>query len=482
MSDKEKQVKSGIAYIAQMAITQLITLLTLPIFTRILTKEDYGYFALAKVYAAFAVGLTNLGLNSALERNHFEYERQGKELSLLYSVTVFVLLVAGFWATVTFFLQGYISSFLIGSSEHGPLILAGFCAQALMMVKAYFFIYLRNCERANEYLFFGIIEISISVVIWFWLIVFERIGIIAIFYGQIASSLLVILIISLKIIKEKVVRLEGKLVADSLKLGSQLIPKTFVAVASAEVDKYLIGLMQSIGGVGIFSLGQRIARVPQVLIDALGNVYQPQTYRHMFSDDAEKGKVLANYLLPFFYLSMLIAFGGAIFAFEAVTVLMPESYHEAIYVVMVLAMVSGVVFFAKIPTFLYVRKAYLSTVVSTMSFVVGVGLNILFIKQWGIMGAAWAVFTTGMLTALVTFILYQKNFRIHWNFKTITILYLIFFVSILTVFLGHYFAFAYLLVLALKLFCLALILVVGNRLGLFTREIFSVFSKVIARR
>ena len=69
MATKEQQIRNSFIYLLPTGIGNLIPILTLPIFTRILTKEDYGVLALAQVYAIFVSGLANFGLTIGYERN-----------------------------------------------------------------------------------------------------------------------------------------------------------------------------------------------------------------------------------------------------------------------------------------------------------------------------------------------------------------------------------------------------------------------------
>ena len=71
MASKEKQIKNSLIYLLPVFIGNLIPLAMLSIFTRILTKEDYGVLGLAQVYAIFASGLANFGLTVGYERNFF---------------------------------------------------------------------------------------------------------------------------------------------------------------------------------------------------------------------------------------------------------------------------------------------------------------------------------------------------------------------------------------------------------------------------
>ena len=73
MVNKEQQIKNSFIYLMPIIIGTVLSFLALSIFTRILTREDYGVLALAQIYAIFASGLTNLGMTSAYDRNYFQY-------------------------------------------------------------------------------------------------------------------------------------------------------------------------------------------------------------------------------------------------------------------------------------------------------------------------------------------------------------------------------------------------------------------------
>ena len=56
MTEKQRQIKNTIIYTLPLIITSVLPLVTLPIFTRILTLNDYGNLGLAMVYASVAGG------------------------------------------------------------------------------------------------------------------------------------------------------------------------------------------------------------------------------------------------------------------------------------------------------------------------------------------------------------------------------------------------------------------------------------------
>ena len=69
-----KQVRNSLIYILQVSLGYILPLIAIPIFTRILSPEDYGILALAMIYGIIMSGLANFGVSLAYERNFFQYK------------------------------------------------------------------------------------------------------------------------------------------------------------------------------------------------------------------------------------------------------------------------------------------------------------------------------------------------------------------------------------------------------------------------
>ena len=66
------ELKNILWYILPFLVRNIIPLISLPFFTRYLSPEEYGVLALSVIYGLFIVGVLNLGLISAFERNYFK--------------------------------------------------------------------------------------------------------------------------------------------------------------------------------------------------------------------------------------------------------------------------------------------------------------------------------------------------------------------------------------------------------------------------
>ena len=129
MINKEQQIKNSFIYLLPIITSSVLFFIAIPIFTRILTKEDYGVLALAQVYAIFVNGLANFGMTAAYDRDYFQYRgNRLKTAQLLYSILLFVMFNFLLLAGLTYLFRGALSELIIGSVEHGNILFWAFCA------------------------------------------------------------------------------------------------------------------------------------------------------------------------------------------------------------------------------------------------------------------------------------------------------------------------------------------------------------------
>ena len=67
-------------------------LVSLPWFSKILSLEEFGIFALSIFFGTFISGISNLGLLNVFERNYFEISEEQRN-NFLFSVVIFVLCI-----------------------------------------------------------------------------------------------------------------------------------------------------------------------------------------------------------------------------------------------------------------------------------------------------------------------------------------------------------------------------------------------------
>ena len=390
MSEKEKQLKNSFWYLIPVLVSNVLPIITIPIFTRILTVEDYGVYALAMVYAAFVNGLSNFGLTTGFERNFFENSDIMKRTSLLFTTLLFVL--GTFLTSVffTFIFKANLSGWVIGSSKYEYILFWALCAKGMLSLKTYYLTFFKNMENAKDFVEFTVIESLLYLLLSLFMVVHLRIGIIGLIWSQLLASTIVFLALSVKFLNSYQFGLDIHAFKISLRLSMPLTPRIFFGVIGKEFDKYMIGLLTTIGGVGVYDLGQRISNITFTFMTAIQNVFGPRVYKLLFYKGDEAKKSIGTYLTPFLYVSILIGLFISLFSEELIIVFTPKPYHGAIDIVSILCLLYGTYFFGKQPQLVYAKKTGLISVITLVGIFLNIGLNMPFIYKWGAIGAAWA--------------------------------------------------------------------------------------------
>jgi O-antigen/teichoic acid export membrane protein len=451
-------------------VGNVLPIITLPIFTRILSVEDYGVWALAQVYAIFVSGVANFGLTIGYERNFFEHKEKKNAAGLLYSTLLFIVAAFLVCGLFTYLFKDRLSQWIIGSQDHANVLFWSYCATGIMGLKTYYLTYFKNTENAKAYVWFTIDESLLNVVFSLFFVVYMRIGIMGLIWGQLLASATVLSVLSVRFVRILPFSLSGKALNDSLRISLPLTPRIFFGVIGSQFDKYMIGLLNTVGGVGVYNIGQKIANIVFTYMTGIQNVFSPQVYKRMFELGDEGGESVGRYLTPFLYASISVAIVVSLFSEEIIRILTPKSYHGAVDIVAILSMLYATYFFGKIPQLIYAKKTFITSLLTLVSIGLNVAINIPFIHLWGAIGAAWGTFLAGVFSGLISFVISQHYYRIRWEYGKIASVFLIFFISSIATIVLRYFGFSYWILLSVKIASLGAYAYLGFELGILTRQ------------
>jgi O-antigen/teichoic acid export membrane protein len=482
MVNKEQQIKNSFTYLLPTITTSFLPFLTIPIFTRILTKEDYGVFALAQVYAIFVSGLANFGMTAAYERDYFQYRDDPlRTAKLLYSVLLFVMLNFLLLAGLTYVFRGTLSKLIIGSPEYGNILFWAFCAYFFYSVNYYYLTYFKNSETARDFVAYTIVGTLINLIISFFLVAYLRIGVIGLIYAQLFSGATIFGSLSYKFTTSLPFSLNMPILTKSLQIAYPLTPRIFLGVIGTQFDKYMIGLLASVGGVGIYSIGQRISYIIFTYMTAIENVFSPQVYKRMFDLQDKGGTAIGKYLTPFAYISIFLALLVALFSEEIISILTPPSFHGAIDIVAVLSMYYGLLFFGKLngPQLIFTKKTHITSLLTMGRIGINVGLNIPFIMRWGAIGAAWATLLAGLISGTISFFVAQHYYEIKWEYTRIGSIFLTFFGAAILMILLRDAGVTYYIRVAIKLMSVCVYFYTGVKAGIITTENLTLVKNIL---
>ncbi len=415
----DNKIKKVSYYLLPSLVSAIVPIITLPIFSRKLTVEQYGVYALCVAFGTFISGLANMGLTTGYERNYFEQKNNELHGKLLYSVVLFVTATCFIFGGGIFLFKRNISYWISGSYEYGTSFILGYFAVSISTIKQYFLLYLKNTGNAKSFAWFSIDEVILNMLLSIFLVLYVEMGIDGLLLGQFIGALSVTILLIFRLKKILPFGLSKMLMRNCFAISLPLTPRIFFGVIGTQFDKYLISLLGTLGGVGLYNLGQKIAYVVFNYMTALQNVYSPTVYKMMFEkgDDAN-GKIGKYLTLPFFF----SALGGlvlALFSEEIIIILTPSSYHNAIDIVSILSLMYVLFFFGKQPQLVYAKKTSIISTLSLISILINILINIPLVKMFGGVGAAYGSLISAFISGLIILFVSQKYFSIMWEWKKI---------------------------------------------------------------
>ena len=107
-------------------------------------------------------------------------------------------------------------------------------------------------------------------------------------------------------------------------------------------------------------------------------------------------------------------------------------------------------FFGKIPQLLYAKKTYLITGLTLINIFLNIGLNLYMIPLYGLNGAVFATFSSGVISGGLSFYYSQKYTPISWDYMFLFLVISFLLLSIVTVIYSRYYEFNYIYLLLLK--------------------------------
>jgi len=392
-----------------------------------LTPGELGQFVLTQVYASIAVGAVNFGLLIGYERNFFIYEKSiTQSAQLISSALFFVLTNLLLLLFIVYLYQIEISKLVLSNDAPTNLLFIVLIATSISSLSQYYLTFFKNSGFAKRYVQFMIFQTGSYFFVAILLLFMSSLKVLSLAYALLISNALTFIFLVMALSKRLPPIFNKAMLKDMLKISLPLTPRVFFGLLSTQFDKIMLGLIGSTEWVGIYSVGQKFSSTIFQFMNGLGRVFQPELYRKLFSNKHQsKTDEIHNFIMPYFYLSIFIALLVAIFAKEFMSIFLAKEYFDASIITSILSVYYASFFFGKIVgnQLIYAKKTFTITFLTLAGIILNVGLNIPFIINWGIYGAAWATTISSILITCISYVVAQRYVKIIWQWRTIWLIY-----------------------------------------------------------
>lgn len=389
-----KVIKAGLGYTIGNYFLRGLGFITVPIFARILTEEDFGIYNNFMAYEGIIYLLICLALHTCIKNAKYQYGDEKLD-EFTSSVAIIPLIVFFAMLALVNIFPAPFENFLSMDLFQIDLLLA-YCYGLGMLM--YYQNRLALDYVYKEYLYISYFNTILSVVLSlvFVLTCFSGQRYMGRIMGSVIPMIIILVYILIRLFKKCKPKIVGAYWKFALKISLPIIPHGIGQVILLSVDRIMINRYIGAREAGLYSFAYTIYTIVQVTSNSLSTAFEPWVFNKMSENkraDVQKRST------QFFWLLCVITLLVILIAPELIYILGSEKYKASIYCAIPILIGGAFTMTYVIPSELtyYYEKTQLIAVGTVGAAVVDVVLNYVFINKFGYVAAAY---TTLVCSAL----------------------------------------------------------------------------------
>lgn len=408
-----------------MGLMHMIGLITFPIITRLLTRDEYGIMALITITMFLAVALAKAGLSDGIIRFYKEYSDTQDRLSIFTSTVFFRGVLFSAIATVL-----YLSSLPLLKSAlniENKYIICFIVVAAQLFVRPINIIFLNLLRVQEKTVFYNAVNI-VGRLVSFGSSIFLLVYIIGEFYGYFVGIVLaemltfvVLFFWFIRNFKLKITDISGSLGVSLVKFGYPLLITELSYLLLSYIDRYMIAAYKGGDTLGLYSVGYNLASyVGETITFSLSYAIVPLYVSLYAKEGKESTEDFLNKCMHYLLMAILpIFFGYYLVSKDVFITLASTKYTEAASFSPIILL--GTMFLGLnsiLNAGLYLQKKSRSILfIMLAALALNIASNIYLIPLYGVMGAAIATLASCVTTTILTVFLSTKHIKVKIDMK-----------------------------------------------------------------
>jgi O-antigen/teichoic acid export membrane protein len=397
------------------AATRAAGLILLPIYTRILSPQDYGKLSMVLLVSTVCSMILEFGLRSAFFRFYFQSEEAAVRRRLTGTTLIFLLVSSVAILLPLILLASRIDLPVFKEPTLLPLIQIALIGTFFDLGSVVPFAIFRAEQRATQYAVLSMARFFINTTLNIIAVVVLGWGVLGVIYASLLTSALFFLICFLLTLRSIEWAIDLNLLKQLLAFGLPLVPAYLGGWALTFSDRFYLERYTDLSQVGVYAIGYSIAGILNMLMGWFNTAWLPYAYSVSSKPDAP-----AFYSRIFTYaltLFTLFALGLTVFSSEVLHLLATPSYYGAARVVPFIAL--AYLFYEM--NYLIAMGLDLTGKTSYYVVIVGIGaganlaLNFLLIPRFGMMGAAVSTCLSYMLLPIIAYAIVRRFYPVPYE-------------------------------------------------------------------
>ncbi len=419
----KRLVKESFIYGLSGYISKSISVFLLPLYTAVLTPEDYGILDLLGTIVIVSTFLILSGTDTSVGYYYFRKEYFDQRpviiISSLYARLLFS--IAGF--IIIAVCAPYISQLLFGKNLSLFVLITGLSI-VFQALHSFLFNLLRLEFRVWLYTILSSANVLISILLTIYFVLILHQGVWGAIVAQAISYGFIFIYTIAYVFKRYGFKYSGFWIKKILSYGFPLVGTGVAVWVLNSTDRYFITHYLGLSAEGIYAVGAKLGSIVGIFGGALQLAWGPYAMDIQYENNSKEiySKVFQLYAL----LNILLVFGISMFSLDILKVFTQPDFYSAKAVVPFLCtsvFLSSAYFIVSIGINL-TKKLQHTIWITVVSAVVNICLNFIMTPWFGAVGSAFCIMFANFMIFILTYIMSQKYYPIDYKFGKIMVLLL----------------------------------------------------------
>ncbi len=415
MSKNKVLLKAGLAYTASNVVIRGISFLSVPIFIRLLTVDEFGKYNFFVSIEGFLIVFSALAIHASIKNAYYDKKERFDAFvqNCVYVDIVNSLLIALIGNFICYFFSEAIDLNFI---EVNLLVLSGFSQALITIYTAKLIMDYKSTDFVVVSFITVIIGILLSLLFIYTIFDYNH------YYGRIWGSVLgqaaAAIYILYRLFGDKISNINFTDWKYGLQISLPIVPHGVSQFILSSANRVMIIYMYNAFQAGIFSLTYTLSLIPQVLFSSVSNVWEPWFFENMHKKNFHSIKEASSLFCTFisaFFIMMACAVP------EIVKIIATEEYYESmdISIIVLMGCYFATLFYIPSEVEYYYKKTTYIAVSTVSCAVLNVVLNLLLMPHYPYKVAAYVT----LISYLMYFIFHLLMSRIicgKWLFNMLS--------------------------------------------------------------
>lgn len=403
----------------------LASIVLLPVYTRFLSKTDYGILEIIDSSRYLLGSILMAGLMPAMAKFFNEADSEETQRTVVGTILWCLLGFSGIAGIWLFLYDVSIARALLGGIEFVIFIDVGIFLLLIQVILTIDENYLNIHKRSRLFLLASLSKLGLNVGANLYGVVHLRLGAMGMLYGELVSTAMIGGGLTLYVIKQNALRFRRALLRPMLAFGVPFIPNMLSAVLMHRADRYLLQRLTSLADVGVYGLGYKFPfMLNALLLDSFGRIWYSSVLYDVArqQDSARMYAKITTYVVTFYVVCQYML---AIMASTVIKILAAPEYFAAWKIVQIVSL--GLCCYSIYNFFVigaYIKSyTWFLPISHLLAALLNIGLNWYLLPHYGYLAAAWNTVLTYLAFSTLNFLIFRKKYPIPYEFGRLGVLF-----------------------------------------------------------